>query len=58
MKKFEYQLVGLNSGKVYCQGPYKSDCFRQMQRKYPGSSASFRNNLYPEPLYFNKIEVI
>lgn len=54
-----YQLIGKESKEIYVKGRNKSDCFRNLHRKYPtldySSNRSRKkgrtvNSIYPEAL--------
>lgn len=53
------RIIGLITGKVYAQGN-KTDCFRELQQKYPykyirGHKLISSDPVYPEPLLVVKI---
>lgn len=53
----QYQLVGLQSGKVYAQAKHKSEIFVQMQQQYPScvKGQSNRDSIYPESMVFQLV---
>lgn len=51
----EYQLVGIESKKVYVKGKSKASCFRKLQKRHPyftehNGRKQAEQRLYPEAL--------
>ncbi|MEI3605958.1 hypothetical protein SPD48_09670 [Pseudogracilibacillus sp. SE30717A] len=51
----EYQLIGIESKKVYMEGKSRADCFRKLQKQHPyfiehNGRKQAVQRLYPEAL--------